>query len=593
MSDDGQAVTIDCTVLVIGGGFGGAWAALKAAERIPGVVLVDKAYVSRSGASTMSGGVTTAPQPEDDLDQWVEELSVLGGYEADQDWTRALITDQMQRVADLDSWGVPIVKDAAGVIKRIKSRGMLAVRALQYAPRLAMEALRERADAAGARIMDKVEIVELLTSDGLYPTKGRVVGAIGFDVRTGTPYVIRAKRVILATGPLAIKGFHPVDNDTGDGFAMGYRVGGRFVDMEFATGGTFSFVWAGYRFSNYNIAVGHGARLINAAGERFMERYDPVRYERSELNRVVAAFLKEIMDGRGPVYLDLTHVDDDYWTALDRALAGRPSILKSGRIPDPRLHPLPIEPGWSFWNGGKGGLQLDLTCHTSVPGLMAAGGVARNAGVGRHGSAGTPTAWAMVSGARAGVAAAEDALTEDEPELPDGLVDDLLRRMLRPLRDGDLMSMDKLHGEVCDIMGSQMELMCQNEGRIREALVRTRALRDRLDGLRVADVHELVKFHEAKNTLDSFELIYSCMDDRKESRESFYREDYPYTDDGGWLCWHTATRVEDGISFDKQEIPFWRYRFRPPRLATYLSPIAAIMRGEYDPAVHSNVSPRR
>ena len=48
-------------VIVIGGGFAGTWAALRAAETGASVILVDKAHVGRSGCSTMTGGVTTAP----------------------------------------------------------------------------------------------------------------------------------------------------------------------------------------------------------------------------------------------------------------------------------------------------------------------------------------------------------------------------------------------------------------------------------------------------------------------------------------------------------------------------------------------------
>ena len=50
----------------------------------------------------------------------------------------------------------------------------------------------------------------------------------------------RAKRTILATGMISMKGTHGVDNDTGDGIAMAYRAGARLIDMEFTFGGTFS-----------------------------------------------------------------------------------------------------------------------------------------------------------------------------------------------------------------------------------------------------------------------------------------------------------------------------------------------------------------
>lgn len=588
-SGDHQVVTTEVDVLVIGGGFAGAFATLRAAERCQRTVLVDKGYVSRSGSSTVSGGVTNGPRRDDDLEEWVKEIAVLGGYSADQDWTRQLISDQMERVAELDGWGVPIVRDDNGEFKRIKSRGMVKLRAIQFSPRHAMEALRRAALAAGAQIVDKVQIIELLTSDGRYPTQGSIIGAVGFSPLDATMHVFRAKNVVMASGSQFIKGYHPMDANTGDGYAMGFRAGGRFMDMEFATGGTFSFIWGGYGMGNYNIAVGHGAKLVNARGERFMERYDPSRFERSELNRVVAAFLKELVDGRGPVFLDFRDVDDGFWPALSRARGGRPSLLQSGLVPDPREHLVPVEPGWSFSNSGRGGFVIDLECRTNLPGLFAAGAVARNNGAGRHASAGIPTAHAMVTGSRAGSAAGDEAADAELIPVPEGAVEAIREQIFGPLSRPARVSADSLHGRLCDIMGSPLEVMVQNAERIARALRRTRAFRDDLSQLGVSDLHELVKFHEAANLADTFELMYACMADRDESREGFYREDYPCTDDHEWLNWHMATGTPDGIAFEKVAIPFERYRYRPAELTVKMSPIGAIMRGDYDPNTYEDI----
>jgi hypothetical protein len=114
-----------------------------------------------------------------------------------------------------------------------------------------------------------------------------------------------------------------------------------------------------FDFPSYNVAVAHGARLINARGERFMQQYDPERLERSELSHVVAAFAKEIVDGRGPVYVDLRHVDESYWTDIAKLHRGG-SILLTDHVPDPKTNPLPIEPTWGLWASGRSGLQIDL-----------------------------------------------------------------------------------------------------------------------------------------------------------------------------------------------------------------------------------------
>ena len=105
---------------------------------------------------------------------------------------------------------------------------------------------------------------------------------------------------------IAMKGTHRVDNDTGDGVAMAFRAGARLVDMEFTFGGTFNVLMKRYDFPSYNVAVAHGARLINARGERFMEKYDPLRLERSELSHVVAAFAKNFREAQ--TYLGILQI---------------------------------------------------------------------------------------------------------------------------------------------------------------------------------------------------------------------------------------------------------------------------------------------
>ncbi len=68
---------IDANVLTIGGGVAGSLAALRASELTDNVVLVDKAYVSRGGASTMAGGITTFPTESDDFDAWAHEFIIV------------------------------------------------------------------------------------------------------------------------------------------------------------------------------------------------------------------------------------------------------------------------------------------------------------------------------------------------------------------------------------------------------------------------------------------------------------------------------------------------------------------------------------
>src|SRR5258708_1842090 len=97
---------LETDVLIIGGGFARCWAALRAADLKATVTLVDKAHVSRSGASTMSGGITTCPLDSDDLEPWAEEFIVRGSYMCDQRWTYQLLEGQRERIKDYVRWNV-------------------------------------------------------------------------------------------------------------------------------------------------------------------------------------------------------------------------------------------------------------------------------------------------------------------------------------------------------------------------------------------------------------------------------------------------------------------------------------------------------
>jgi succinate dehydrogenase/fumarate reductase flavoprotein subunit len=576
---------IDANVLIIGGGFAGTWAALRATDFADNVVLVDKAYVSRSGASTMSGGVTTCPLDSDNLNEWEEEFISRGHYMCDQRWTTKLLDGQRERVKDYERWGVPITRNEDGSIRRFASRGMIVVRAMQFQPKAAMRELRRRIAERGVKILDRVFITELLTADGKWPTEKGIVGAVGFDVHDGRFVVLRAKRTIVATGMIAMKGTHRVDNDTGDGVAMAFRAGARLVDMEFTFGGTFNVLMKRFDFPSYNVAVAHGARLINARGERFMAKYDPVRFERSELSHVVAAFAKEIIDGRGPVFVDLRQMSDTYWSDLAKLHRGGAALL-SDHVPDPKIHPLPIEPTWGLWAGGRSGLHIDLGCRTTLPGLLAAGASAKNDATGTHASAGSPTAFCNVSGWQAGETAALESTACDMPDLPMDAIRELRSRAFEPLsRPTTGMTADLLHDDLARLESSILDGMILNAERLNRFLSVITTVAEASETVRASDLHDLVKLHEARNVAECAGVVYRAALDRTESREQFYREDHPETNPE-WFCWHGVTRTAQGVRFDHAEIPFEGAKFKPTEEWKGISPVAAILRGTEEAASH-------
>lgn len=553
---------LHCDVLVIGGGLAGCWAALRACQQGARVILVDKGYVSRTGCSPVCGGVTTAPLPSDDLSEWADEFIENGGFMNNQEWLEQFLADQVERVQELDRLGAPLIKDETGAIRRIRSRGMSKVRCLQFNPKETMILLRRQVEGHGCRILDRIHVMDLLTGDG-----GRVVGAVGFGTRTGEPFVFHANATVVTSGPLNLKGRNVVDNVGADGHALAFRAGATLVDMEFAFGGTFTVMMKKYKFPAYNVALGHGSTLINAAGERFMERYDAERLERTELPQVIGAFLNEILNGRGPVYLDLRHCDEHLVSDLT-AVKGHSwaDELVTGRVKDFRTRPVLIEPSWTVWSH-RCGIQVDLSCRTNVPGLFAAGSVVKNEAMGTHASAGSPTAFCGVSGARAGNAAAEHALGANRAHGVNDQVDSVLKRLKTASGRASGAPTNAIFADIRRALGTPLDTMILSAKRIGALRQRLDTLRRRCDEIDVPDPHELVKLEEAKNFVEIFDVCMAGAEGRTESRESFYRSDHPDTDNKNWFCWHTARKTGAGTEFRRERIPTERYRRQPPAMA--------------------------
>ena len=123
-----------------------------------------------------------------------------------------------------------------------------------------------------------------------------------------------AKNVILACGG-AGQAYKPTTNGlivTGDGIAMAYRAGAPLMDMEMVQYHPTCLVETGILITEG--ARGEGAHLLNANGERFMEKSAPNKMELASRDVVSRAEQIEINEGRGVgpngagIYLDVTVV---------------------------------------------------------------------------------------------------------------------------------------------------------------------------------------------------------------------------------------------------------------------------------------------
>ena len=186
--------------------------------------------------------------------------------------------------------------------------------------------------------------------------------------------MFNAKSVILATGG-AGQAYKPTTNGlivTGDGIAQAYRIGARLMDMEMIQYHPTTLAGNGLLITEG--ARGEGAQLLNAHGERFMEKYAPNKLELASRDVVSRAEQTEINEGRGfpdgTVALDITKVP------RKRTLEALREIVNIGRDfagVDITREPIHIHPGLHYIMGG---VKTDVDGQTTIPGLYAAGEVA-------------------------------------------------------------------------------------------------------------------------------------------------------------------------------------------------------------------------
>lgn len=530
-------------VLVIGGGFAGCFAAIKAKGQGLDVIMVDKAYVGKSGASYAAGMGFMVFNPEWDLDlnDCMNAINLKGEYLNNREWTEIVFRDSLEVYQDLISWGVdcPIEEDTQ-LVKDFLPFGIVRIKRRKTTP-----FLRQQCKKCGVKIMDRIMITDLLKQDG------NVVGAIGFPVEKEDLYVFKAKATVLCTG---YNSFKPVGAEisslTGDGEAMAYRAGAEITCKEFLDSGNYGMMpypaWRGGRgsracFRNY----------IDGAGNRIRTHHQ----NESDLTLEFA-----IHAGRGPILWDL---DDATPEDVERM---RKRMLNSDALESERMG---FDPG----NGGKfvqagggaagapnaqtsGVWPVNTKCATRIPGLYVAGECCGTRYLGSyHPAPGFGLTGSAVTGARAGSGAAEYALQMEKPIIEEKEISRLSIVMYAPMERKTGFSPRWVTQILQNTMIPYFILFVKHEKRLQAALTIVEFLRDHLVPKLIAkDSHELRLANETKNMVLNAEMILRNSLLRTESRGQHYREDYPRRNDPDWLAWVKLEETESGMELTKVPI---------------------------------------
>ncbi|HJK79161.1 MAG TPA: fumarate reductase subunit A [Methanocorpusculum sp.] len=392
----------DCHVLVIGSGGAGIRAAVDASAAGE-TIIVSKTITGKGGCTVMAeGGYNAVLKSADSVATHYEDTMKGGAFLNDPALVEVLAREAPDRIRDLFTWGAVFDLTCENEIAQRPFGGQRFPRTCYAGDHTGHEmvmTLLEKLRGSPVEIRDELTVIDLL-KDG-----DAVSGAITCD-REGELGVITADAVVLATGG-AGQVYDTTTNSTagtGDGYALGYRAGAELIDMEqvqfHPTGAVYPYDTRGRLITE--AVRGEGGFLLNARGERFMEKYDPARMELSTRDVVARAIATEVLEGRGTehggVWLDVTHLPkEQIETRLPVMLE---QFLKFGT--DIRTCPMEVAPTAHHFMGG---LRITPEAHTTLPHLFAAGEVTG----GVHGAnrlGGNALADTQVFGCRAGRAAA-------------------------------------------------------------------------------------------------------------------------------------------------------------------------------------------
>jgi succinate dehydrogenase/fumarate reductase flavoprotein subunit len=545
--------TIDADILIIGAGGAGLLAAVHARRISPKlrIVIAVKGILGQSGCTRMvQGGYNAVLNPADSLDRHFHDTIKGGAFINNQELAWKLVEEAPKRIIELENRiGCMFDRNPDGTIHQKAFAGQSFDRTVHKGDLTGIEImsnLRDYVLEGDFTVLQETRGLDLLTDDG------RVGGALLINIRSGSMVAVRARATLLGTGGGATmyRISSPSLEKSGDGMAMAYRAGARFVDMEMlqfhptgllvgnsiATGGLLE---EGLR--------GAGARLFNGLGERYMERYDPEKLDRATRDVISRSSYLEIMAGRGTpaggVYIDLSHLDHDWVAKSFPGMVERCRDYGFDLVHD-RVE---VSPSAHYQMGG---VWMDVDCRTSLEGLYVAG----EDGGGVHGAnrlGGNGVADSIVFGARAGDTMAAEVLSRELTS--NGEAVELAAKWTEPLKRDRGENVFALRTELEDLMWQKVGLV-RNGGDLELAADALRDLRCRAERAASPAWNEIMNL---QNLCINGEMVARSALLRTESRGAHYRQDYP-APDAAWLKNVQLIPAGDDMQFHCEPVKFTR-----------------------------------
>lgn len=543
--DQVETVIIECDLLIVGGGNAGCFSAYEAKQVNPdlNVIIMEKANIKRSGACAagMDALNTYIPtwdgKTPEDLVRW--SRAQVGGGPIREDLALSNAQELNQCVDELEEWGLPIIPDEDDE-DRPHYRGAwdISIHGEQLKPIMAEKA------------MDAAEVYNRIVATALLMDGERCAGAMGFGVRDGKFYIFKAKATIVSTGgACGLYKSYTSDGtashhqtwmcpfNVGTGYAMGLRKGAEFTSMEQR--------WVAARTKDFcgpvdTVSVGYKAKMMNAKGEYFLEtRYKGVGGDKAPRYIRANAPMEEWREGRGPTYVDTTHLDEEQChKMLTDYLNERPSFvlyLAANGI-DPTEEPVEVYGSDPYIMGGHtgSGYWVDIERMTTIPGLFAAGETA----------GGNPNKFVggcAAEGKLATRGAVKFIEEQGDVNIDEAQVEAEKARVFNPLfRDEEFDGLapeevkERLQRLMDEYAGGISKFYRCNEEQLDYALKHIKMLQEQsVEYLTAHDLHDLMHVHEVMDRIDVAEVVCHHLKGRKETRWQGWqtRSDYPERDD--------------------------------------------------------------
>jgi len=542
--------TVSCDILIIGGGGASLRAAVEAREIGADVMIASKArigYVNNTfiaGSNIATSGLSEIP---DDLDTHLRDTILSGRFLNNQNLATLVVENGREQITFLEKHGVQFARKDGNLrinhwpghtnprhVQAAKPRG------LKYTLPLA-----ETARKLGVRFLEHMFITKL------YTYGSRIAGASGITGK-GEFVTIHAACVILATGGFA-RIYSRTNNApgiTGDGHALAYELGVPLMDMEFVQFYPTGLGRTGGRLLFYEALVFRaGAKIINSKGEDILAKHGLDDILVGTRDRITQTIVEEVSAGLGVdggVMVDLSPVPEDLLKRRQPRIFAKWKSVDKFPVVSPTAH---------FCMGG---VRIDESSETVIPGLFAAGEVC--AGV--HGAnrlAGNALTEVFVMG---GVAARNAVIKAGEmgpAEIPVDLVSVEKQRLESSPSNtqNDIKALTRmLKNEMWEAGG-----VIRDIERLNKALPRIEEIRQLSQLTPRRDIAELTRFLELENMLKISEMVFRGTLLRTESRGSHFRSDYRKEDNVNWLKNIVVRKEGDRmitetipVSFDK--IPF-------------------------------------